>query len=211
MDNYKPTPHNITVVEGHTYDTVLRWSMPSPIRRVPILAITHPYGCAHIKTSEAHGLLDGWNVAITNVNGCRGINVTDPNDIKDDEWQTATVAGLDEIDLNDLNIAGFSDYIDGGFVQYLPPVDLTGITIRVQILNRRGGTLLASNQSADGALNLIQTTIDLAKKTISVFFPLTVQAAIAGRTAYYDIEAVDSGNPPRVKQLAFGEFTVERE
>ena len=196
--------------KGHTYTTALRWET-QPIVRVPISSITCPLGAARIGTSTPHGLLDGWRAAIVNVQQPKEINAENPNDIRDSEYYAATVIDTSTVEFNELNIADLKPYTTDGFLQYNTPVDLTGISIRVRLYTKKGGTLLASNLEADGELNVIDTVIDLTKKTIKITFPVEATNLLSGKSGWYDIEAVSADAAPVVTQLAFGKFTVEKE
>ena len=198
------------LAKGHTYTTVLRWET-QPIVRVPISAITCPLGAARIATTTPHGMLDGWRGAIVNVQQPKEINAADPNNIRDSEYYAATVIDASTVEFNELNIADLKAYTADGFLQYNTPADLAGIAIRVRLYTKRGGTLLASNQDADGALNVINVAIDTAKKTITVTLPVEATDLLSGKSGWYDIEAISSDATPIITQLAAGSFTVAKE
>lgn len=202
---------DIKIGQGNTYTTVLRWET-EPIVRVPITAITCPLGAARISTAPTpHGILDGWRCAITSVQQPREINAADPNDIRDNEYHPATVIDTTTVELNGLNIADFKPYTTDGFIQYNTPASLTGIEIRVRLKTKKGGTLLASNQVADAPLNVIVTSIDTAKRAITLTFPVAATELLAGKTGWYEVDAVSSDSTPVVTQLVSGRFTVEKE
>lgn len=202
--------NDITVEQGSTFSTVLRWET-QPIVRVPISAITCPLGAARIATTTPHGMLDGWRCAIVNVQVPKEINAVDPNRIRDDEYHAATVIDGSTVELNDLNIADLKAYTTDGFLQYNTPVSLTGIAVRVRLKTKKGGELLASNLVADGALNLIVTVIDTVAHTITITIPAEVTELLAGKTGWLDVEAVSSDPIPVVTQLVNGKFTVKKD
>lgn len=202
--------NDISLSQGHTYTTVIRWEVP-PIVRKPILAITCPYGAAVIQTMEPHGLLDGWRVAVTNVQAPKEINAEDPNNVRDREYYAATVISADTVELNDLNIADLKPYTADGFLHYNTPANLTGHSARIRLKTRKGGTLLASSVLADAPLNTLGLVIDTVKHTITLTFPATATELLAGKTGWYDVEVVSSDTVPVVTALVSGTVKVEKE
>lgn len=204
------TTNDITVSKGHTYTTVLRWGS-DPIVRRSIVNFTDSNGTARLNV-PGHGMLDGWPCAVTECRGRTEINAADPNKIRDNEYYAATVVDTDTIELNEVNAAGFKAHVaNTGVIQYNSSVDLTGITIKVRLWTKQGGTLLASNQVADDPLDVIVTTIDLSKRTITIKFPVEATELLSGKTGWYDIEAHSSDASPTVTQLAEGAFSVRKE
>lgn len=204
------TTNDITISKGHTYSTVLRWGS-NPIVRKSITNFTDLNGTAHLEI-PGHGLLDGWPCAVTDCKGRIEINAADPNKVRESEYYAATVVDADTIELNEVNAAGFKPHVaNTGVIQYNTPVDLTGITIKVRLWTKQGGTLLASNQVADTPLDVVDTTIDLAKRTITIKFPVEATELLSGKTGWYDIEAHSAGVSPTVTQLAEGAFSVKKE
>ena len=201
---------NITISKGHTYSSEIRWET-TPIVRVAISAITRPLGSAVIATTTPHGLTDGWRVAIVNVAQPREINADDPNNIKAGEYYPATVTGQKTVELNTLNIGDLRAYTTDGFIQYNTPVDLSGITLRFRLRYKKGGKILASNLVADAPLNILVASTDVAANKITIAFPSTATELLAGKTGWYDVEAVSADATPVVTQLVYGKVTVEKE
>jgi len=202
--------YNVTIRQGHSYTNVLRCEVP-PIVRKPILAISCPYASAVIQTTEPHGLLDGWRTAIVNVDVPKEINALNADDIQDEEYYAATVVSPDVIELNEKNIADLKAYTQGGFIHYNTPMSLTGMTFRIRLKTRKGGTLLASNLVADGALNVLKLTVNTSLSTITLEIPAAASELLAGKTGWYDIEAVTSDSPAKVIPLVSGYVKVEKE
>lgn len=201
---------NIFVAQGHTYSTVLRWETP-PIVRKPITAITALTGSARINV-PGHGVPDGWRVAVTNAKGMTEINAVNPNSVRDSEYYSATVLDQDNIELNNVNAAGFKPHtLNTGFIQYNTPASLTGLTGRIRLKTRKGGTVIASNLVTDAPLNILGLVIDTTAHTITITFPSTATTALAGKDGWYDVEMVSSDTPPVVTPLVSGKFSVERE
>ena len=201
---------SIEVSAGHTYSFELRWET-TPIVRVPISAITCPSGSAVVETSTAHGLLTGWRTAIVNVQQPKQINAIDPNKVRDAEYYPVTVTSPTTLELNTLNIGDLKPYTTDGFLQYNTPVDLAGVSLRFRLRARKGGALLASNLAADAPLDLLSAAVDTVTRKLTLTIPSTASTALAGKSGWYDVEAVSADTPPVVTPLVSGTFTVEKE
>ena len=134
----------IKLTEGHSYTTVIRLET-DPIVRKAITSITAPNGCALIHV-PAHGVKDGWRVAVTNAKGMPKINadidaLANPENAN--QYHQATVVDADHIELNRLNIVDFGTHTaNTGFIQYNTPAVLTGNTYRTRVRDKKGGKLL---------------------------------------------------------------------
>lgn len=201
---------DISVAQGHTYSTVLRWESDPKVRKA-ITAITALTGSAKLEV-PGHGLLDGWRCAVTSAQGMTEMNAVNPNSIRGSEYHTATRIDADNIELNDVNATGFKAHTPNtGFIQYNTPVSLTGITGRIRLKTKKGGTVIASNLVADAPNNILDLVIDATAHTIMITFPSTATTELAGKDGWYDVEMVSSDNPPVVTPLVSGKFSVEKE
>ena len=201
---------DISVAQGHTYSTTIRWETGPKVRKA-ITEITALTGSARAEV-PGHGLLDGWRCAVTNAKGMTEINAVNPNSIRDSEYYFATVLDADNIELNDVNAAGFKPHTPStGFIQYNTPATLTGFTGRIRLKTKKGGTVVASNLVADAPNNILDLVIDATAHTVKVTFPSTATTTLAGKDGWYDVEMVSGDTPPIVTQLVSGQFTVEKE
>lgn len=200
---------NINTAQGHTHTETIRWET-TPVVRKPISAITCPLGAARI-TCPAHGIQNGWRVAISAVQGMKQINAANPNAIKDSEYYPATVIDADTIELNSLDISDYKPYTADGFVVFNTPVDLTGMTYRFKFFTKEGGALIASNLVTDAPNNILLITDDKALKTITATVTSTATTALAGKSGWHCIEAESADTPPVVTRLAFGSLKVSKE
>ena len=201
---------DISVSQGHTYTTVLRWGSDPKVRKA-ITSITSLTGSARLEV-PTHDLLDGWSCAVTGARGMTEMNAANPNSIRDSEYYTATVIDPSTIELNDVNAAEFKAHTPNtGFIQYNTPVSLAGITGRIRLKTKKGGTVVASNLVADAPNNILDLVIDATAHTVKVTFPSTATTTLAGKTGWYDVEMVSSDVPPVVTPLVSGNFKVEKE
>lgn len=191
---------DLTIQQGKTFSLVLRWETV-PIIYKDITGITQAAPAR--LTVPAHGVPDGWRVAVTNVKGMTEINA-EANNVKDRDYVTATVIDSNTIELNGVNSAGFKAYVSGGVLQYNTPVDLTGYSARMSIKDKIGGTELFSLTSVDGRIAL-----DSAKKTITLNVVATDTAAITWKKGVYDLELVSGGGV--VSALLSGAVYVTKE
>lgn len=153
----------------------------------------------------AHGVPDGWRVAITNVKGMTEINA-EANKLTSRDYHQATVLDANTVEINDINAAGFKPYASGGYIQFGTPVDLTGFKARMTIKNRVGGTELLNLTTTNNRI-----TIDAAARIISLTISAEDTAALTWTSGVYDLEMVSGDTPPVVTALLSGRVTVTKE
>lgn len=192
---------NLIIRQGKTFSLVLRWET-EPIVYKAISAITQTAPVSI--TATAHGVPDGWNVAVVSARGMTEINAeSDPPDAAD--YHKATVVDANTIELNDVNASEYRAYTSGGYVQYNTPHSLAGYTARMTIRTSVGGTELLSLTTENGGID-----IDDTAKTIVLTISATDTAAITDWTrGVYDLELVSSGGV--VTGLAAGSVRVIKE
>lgn len=175
---------DFNIIKGSTFSMPLQWE-DDKVSWKPITGITKAAPC--VITCPAHGVPEGWRVAVVSVKGMTQINAeNDPP--KDKDYHVATVLTADTIELNKVNALDFSAYTSGGSLRYFPPVDLTGYAARMTIKDKIGGTLLMSLTTENGGI-----TIDNTAKTITLNISAADTAAIAWKKGVFDLEMVSSG------------------
>ena len=202
---------DIDILQGKTFSLVLRWET-EPVISKPITAISLAAGAPRL-TVPAHGAPNGWRCAVTRVGGMKQINAENypPSDT---DFRPATVIDANTIEFNGVTPCDDSGkewpaYTSGGFLQYNTPVDLTGYTARMEIKDKIGGTVLASADSADTPLDIMDIAIDTTGKTITLTISATDTAAIAWKKGVYDLEMVSSAGV--VTAILTGSVNVTRE
>jgi hypothetical protein len=190
---------NLTIQQGKTYSTTLRWaSEPYVYKPITSVANTAPVRL----TVPTHGLPDGWRFAVSAVQGATGLNAKkSPPDAK--EYYEATIVDADTVDINNVNGMLLGAYKSGGVIQYLTPVDMTGMSARMQIKDKVGGTSLLTITSDAGDI-----TINPSTYTITIRIPPTVTEALTWTTGSYDLEMY---NGTDVFLLCFGIVEVTQE
>lgn len=201
---------DFTIQKGDTYSVPLCWEDDYIVYKA-ISGITK--AAPAVVTATAHGVPDGWRVAVVSVKGMTQINAELDSKGKPKTYHLATVLTANTIELNDVNASDYGAWTSGGSVQYFAPVDLAGFTARMKIRTKIGGTLLASTELADAPLNILTVTVDNATKLITIGISATNTAAIAWSKGVFDLEMVSSGGTVTkiIKDqpiTAVGEITV---
>lgn len=179
MTTEKLTP--IALQQGKTQPFVVRCAEAEPI---VYKAITEATQTAPLRLKAVgHGLLDGWPAAVTNLRGMTEIN-GEPNKLRESDYHPATVIDADYIEFNDVNAAGFKTYTSGGYLQYDPPMDLTGYKARLQIREKKNGkTILFSMTSENGLIG-----IDASTHLVTLYFDAIDFTDLTWKTGYYELE-----------------------
>ena len=166
---------DFVIRKGKTFSHVLRWESPMFVYR----AITAVPQTAPLRLMvPAHGCPNGWRVEIQSAKGMKELN-----EIK----AQVTVVDADHVELNTINAADFKPYSGGGFLVFRAPIDMTGMSARMAIKDKVGGTeLLRLDTTNDGL------TIDAAECTITIHISADEAAALMWKRGVYDLEIVDS-------------------
>jgi hypothetical protein len=185
---------NYKLTQGSTFREVLRWESNEVIYK-PITAVTKSAPVSI--TSVGHGLVEGWRFRVTNCGGMREIN--------SDQYHSASVVDVDTITINKINSLSYTTYTSGGVIEYNKPVDLTGMTARMQ---------LRSNVASDVVINELTTenggiVLDNALKQIRLNISATITTGFTFTTAVYGLELVSSGGI--VTPLAAGNIQLTKE
>lgn len=174
------TDKNLNLRVGKTQPLVLRCELDNIIyKNITGITQTAP---ARL-TVPAHGLTDGWRVAVTNVKGMSDINA-EANAIRTADYKEATVVDADTITLNKVNAAGFKPYVSGGVLQYNEPMDLTDFAARMQIRNKKNGATLLLEMTTDNGM----IAIDHSLKTVTIYFDAVDFTNVSWASGYYELE-----------------------
>jgi hypothetical protein len=190
-----PVKVNFKIYQGSTFKEILRWESSTKVYK-PITSISQNAPCQI--TAVGHGVPTGWRIKITNVKGMKEINSSDT-------YHTATADDVDTISINDLNTVDYSAYTSGGILEYNEPVDLSGVTARMQLREKIDSTdFIHELTTENGGI-----TIDQGLKTITLNITATDTAAFTFTTAVYSLELVSgsevtpfiNGNISLVKEV----------
>lgn len=200
MSSERGPRYDLRIVKGYTFVRTFRPGA-LPYLYMPITGITQA-APARVHC-VAHGIPDGWPVAIVSAKGMRQINA-ESNPPRGDDWKQASVADTDHIDLNAVNSANFSEYTSGGFVQLYTPTDLAGATASLTVWDKPDGTQLLQLTSPSGGMVLDNTT-----KAITATLSATAAAALTWLRGVYEAKLTLAGGV--VIPLSHGVAVVETE
>jgi hypothetical protein len=181
---------NLTFFDGATADIVVRWGSGTYSSAV-ITGISK--ATPAVVTATAHGVPDGWPVAVVAAGGMRQLNAKyyPP---RDGDWHQATRLTTDSVQLNKVSSAEYSTYTAGGTLVFDTPVSLVGVTARMRVYDSESdGTVLLTLTEASGiALNTTNSTITISFTTVGLTWT----------SGYYDLELTDGSG--KVTQLLSG-------
>jgi hypothetical protein len=168
---------DLEIKQGSTFQRIVRFEK-EPFMFAPITAILARTPARF--TATAHGIPDGWRVAIVGMAGAKAAAVDFPP--ADDEFYPATKIDTNTVEINELVSADIGKTASGSLCFYTP-VSLTGATARMQIKNKVGGTELLLLDTANTRL-----VLDTAAYTISMQIDADDTAAITWTSGVYDLE-----------------------
>ncbi len=174
-----PVKLNLKIYQGSTFREVLRWESDTKVYK-PISGITKS---APIEvTCVGHGIPVGWRAKITNVAGMKEVNSSEI-------YHQITDVQTDSFKINKLNAVGFSDYVSGGIVEYNQPIDLAGVTARMQLREKLESTTTILELTTENGGILVAD----ADKTITILISATATAALTFSSAVYSLELIKAG------------------
>lgn len=189
-----PTKLNFKMYQGSTFKEVIRWESSTKAYKT-ITGITKAAPC--VITAVAHGIPVGWRTKVTNVVGMTAINSADT-------YNQVTATTTDTVTINEVNSLGYAAYVSGGVLEYNVPMDLTGMTARMQIRS----TLTSSTIIDTYTTELGTIAIDNTLKTITINVPATTTAGYTFSTGVYSLELVSGST---VYQIITGNISLVAE
>jgi hypothetical protein len=190
---------DLEIKKGKTFNKVLRWATDE-IVYAPITGITQT--APVVIEAPNHGLVNDWLVTVVSVKGMTQINSVTPTKLA--TYTPVTVIDASTVELNAVNASEYSAYKSGGYVQYQKPVDMAGMSARMQIKDKVGGTLLYSLDTVGGGI-----AIDNVGKKITLTIAADVTEDFTFKKGVYDIEFIDASDA--VVELVSGKVTVLNE
>lgn len=194
-ENYRV---DLCIAQGKTFQKVLRWGR-EPYQYRLVEGVIRD-GALRLK-STGHGIPDGWMVALNGLRGMPELNAIHQPPSRGDLYK-ATLIDADTIELNEVSGSRYSAWRGGGDIQFLSPVDVSGMSARMDIRSQRGDLLLRA-EPGDGRL-----TVDPALHGVVMRLPPADTSAFEWASGVYEIEISDGTD---VFMLAFGEITVKKE
>lgn len=195
-----PVNKDLTILQGKSFEYPIKWETDY-ISYAPISGITQ--AAPAVVTATAHGIPDGWRVAVVSVMGMTQINAVN-NPPKDSEHVVIKLLSSTQVELNTVNSSQYKAYTSGGYLRFNTPQDLTGYTARMDIKDKVGGTVLMALTSVNLRILLDNTT-----KTIKLDIDAADTAAITWKKGVYDLELISPSGV--VTALLFGTVSVTPE
>jgi hypothetical protein len=195
-------PREILINKGETFRAEIRWSKDDDITYKAITGVVQKTPLR--LTVASHGIPPGWPCAITNVKGMVGLNA-EANNVSDSDYHRVKVIDTNTIEFNDIDAAGFKDYVSGGYVQFQTPQDLTGHTARMDIKDKIGGTVLSSSEVDASPLDIITLTVDAVNFKTDLEISATDTAGVTFKKGVTSLEMVGpTGVVKRLKLTSTG-------
>lgn len=190
-----PTKLNLKVYQGSTFRETLRWESSEKVY-APItnIAKTAPM----VVTAADHGVPQGWRVKINGALGMKEANTGD-------NYLTTTSVTQNTVTFNQINALSYTTYTGGGVLEYNQPVNLSGLTARMQIRAKLDDVAVIKELTTLNGGIIINNTA----KTIEIYISATDTALFSFQSAVYSLELVSASG--EVTQLINGTLTLVRE
>lgn len=174
-----PTRLNLKIYQGSTFRQILRWESATKVY-VPVSSITN--AAPMVITANSHNVPQGWRVKLTNVSGMKEANTLD--------YVIATDVTTNTVTINSVNSIGFSTYTSGGVLEYNQPIDLSGVTARMQIRPKIDSTDVIDTLTTENGGIVLDNTL----KTITLEIDELDTAAYSFKSAVYDLEVIKNND-----------------
>jgi hypothetical protein len=147
----------ICITRGVSYAESFRYSA-QPLVYKTIAAVVEETPLT--LTVTAHGVINGWSVAFTDMGGLECLNAKEWPPCADD-FHSATVTDVNTLVFNDIDAARLGTYTDGGQIAYYTPVDLASATAQLTVY------AFPPTSAAPSPVLTIAGTVDNTAKTVS--------------------------------------------
>lgn len=186
---------NFKIDQGTTFLQVLRWESAEKIYKT----ITNISKQAPVViTATNHELVQGWRIKLTDISGMKELN-------NSSVYHNCTVVSNDTVSINNINSLSYTSYTQGGVIEYNKPIDLAGMTGRMQIrLKIDSAEVLHELTTENGGI-----VLDNTLKQIKLVIPASTTATLEFAYAVYNLEIIDSAGT--VFNFARGSITLNKE
>lgn len=189
-----PTKLNFKMYQGGTFRETIRWEDSVKVYKA-ITGITK--AAPMVVTATGHTLPVGWRTKITNVTGMKEVNSSET-------YYTVSAITSSTVTFNNINSLAYTDYVSGGVLEYYAPVDLTGITAKMQLRDKiTSETVILELTTENGGI-----VIDTVNYTITIIVSATATAELAFSSAVYSLELISGST---VTPFIQGTISLEKE
>lgn len=186
---------NFKIYQGSTFQQVLRWEGSERVYK-PITGVSKTAPVTI--TAVGHGLVDNWRVKFTDIIGTKELNSSTA-------YHQCTVVDVDTISINSINALSYTTYVSGGVIEYNKPIDLTGMTARMQIRAKVDSDVVLHELTTENG----GIVLDNISKTIKLNIAAATTAEFIFAQGVYSLEIVDTLGI--VTPFASGAVSVIRE
>lgn len=172
----QPAKLNYKIYQGSTFTQIYRWESETKVY-LPIHSIAKSAPCV-ITTEDPHTLPVGWRFRVVGAGGMKEINSSA------ESYYTATGTTSDTITINQVNSLSYTNYTNGGVVEYNQPVPLTGLSARMQIRESVDSSVIIHSATTANQ----QILIDAEQNIISIEIPASNTTLFNFNTAVYSVE-----------------------
>lgn len=136
-------------------------------------------------TATAHGIPDGWRVAIQNAGGMTQLN-TPQDSVRDADLRRVTKVDANTLSFDGVNSSAWRAYTSGGQLAWYAPFDLSSYdSARMDVRDAVDGALLAAYNTADGTLE-----IDVENAVVWLNLSVSKTLLLAAGRHVFDIELI---------------------
>lgn len=189
----QPIKLNLKIYQGSTFTQVLRWESSTKVY-VPITDISK--SAPMVVTAADHNIPVGWRARVSNAGGMKEANLLD--------YQTVTNTTNSTVTFNQINSLAYTPYTSGGVLEYNQPVDLMGLTARMQIREKlTSDTIIHELTTENNGI-----VFDNTYKTITISIPDQATTNLSFTSGVYNLEFIGGGE---VYTFAKGSVSLEKE
>lgn len=189
-----PTKINLKIYQGSTFIETFRWESTTKAYKT-ISNITK--AAPMVVTSTSHGIPAGWRVKITNVLGMKEVNSST-------DYKIITNTTANDLTFGGINSAGYTTYTSGGIIEFNEPMNLSGVTARMQIRQKITSTTVIDEFTTENS----GIIVDNNSKTVTLTMTAAETEAYTFKSAVYSMELI-SGSI--VTPFIYGNITLESE
>lgn len=178
----QPAKINYKMYQGSTFLETFRWESETKVYQ-PIAHISKSAPCI-ITLEDTPTLPIGWRFRVVGAGGMKEIN----NSF--DAFNIATDVDLvaNTIEINQVNSLVYSNYTNGGVIEFNYPVDLLAYNARMQIRESIDSDIILHSATTENGGIILDNTL----KTITINIPASVTSEFTFTTAVYSVELYTS-------------------
>ena len=176
----QPAKVNYKIYQGGTFQETYRWESQTKVY-APIQTIAKSAPCV-ITTNTVHQLPANWRFRVVGAGGMKEINSVGDN------YYIGTEVTANTITINQVNSLLYTQYTNGGVVEYNQPVPLAGLSARMQLRETVESSVVLYEATSTAG----QIVLDNITKTITLTIPGSVTSGFTFLTAVYSLELYDA-------------------